>query len=70
MQKEEWSEWDEYAVLGSRWMDWIGRVVTRPSYWERRESTTSGAKLRRVKASERATSDFQNDLRDRTKAFA
>ena len=27
-------------------------------------------KAARVKASERATSDFQTDLRDRTKAFA
>ena len=31
---------DEYAVLGSRRMDCIGRVVTRPSDWEDRESTT------------------------------
>jgi len=35
-----WSEGDEYTVLGSRWMDCIGRVVTRPSDWEHRESTT------------------------------
>jgi hypothetical protein len=36
----QWSEWDEYAVLGNRRMDCIGRVVTRPSDWEYRESTT------------------------------
>jgi hypothetical protein len=36
----EWSKWDEYAVLGSRRMDCIGGVVTRPSDWEYRESTT------------------------------
>ena len=39
-EKIEWSEWDEYAVLGNRRMDCIGRVVTRPSDWEYRESTT------------------------------
>src|SRR4051812_13699964 len=37
---------EEYAVLGSRWMDCIGRVVTQPSDWEHRESTTWPAELR------------------------
>jgi hypothetical protein len=36
---EKWSEGDEYAVPGSRRMDCIGRVVTRPSDREHREST-------------------------------
>src|SRR5437762_9824748 len=42
----EWSDRDEYTVLGSRWMDCIGRVVTRPSDWEHRESTTCPVKPR------------------------
>jgi hypothetical protein len=30
----EWSEWDEYTELGSRWMDCIGRWESDRAYRE------------------------------------
>jgi hypothetical protein len=30
----EWSEWDEYTELGSRWMDCIGRWKSDRAYRE------------------------------------
>ena len=49
----------EYTVLGSRWMDCIGRRGRRPSVSGNRESTTWPVKPRGKRRASWATSEFQ-----------